>query len=101
MAWAAATTLGNIIKSHVAKRIRFLIAILPPRRAAISEDILHPTTGMHLGQAKPQVAVSLYGVKAGQAAGYVPPKKIVGQSPSAFRRQGKLDQASPWKLRAG
>jgi AraC-like DNA-binding protein len=28
-------------------------------------------------------------------------KKIVGQSPSAFRRQAKLDQTSPWKLRAG
>ena len=28
-------------------------------------------------------------------------KKIVGHSPSAFRRQAKLDQASPWKLRAG
>lgn len=28
-------------------------------------------------------------------------KKIVGQSPSAFRRQAKLDQTSPWKLRTG
>jgi transcriptional regulator GlxA family with amidase domain len=28
-------------------------------------------------------------------------KKIVGHSPSAFRRQAKLDQASPWKLRVG
>ncbi|OYU53749.1 MAG: hypothetical protein CFE27_02420 [Alphaproteobacteria bacterium PA1] len=28
-------------------------------------------------------------------------KKIVGQSPSDFRRQAKLDQASPWKMRAG
>lgn len=28
-------------------------------------------------------------------------KKIVGQSPSDFRRQAKLDQTSPWKLSAG
>ena len=28
-------------------------------------------------------------------------KKIVGHSPSAFRRQAKLDQTSSWKLRVG
>jgi AraC-like DNA-binding protein len=28
-------------------------------------------------------------------------KKITGQSPSAFRRQARLDQTSPWKLRTG
>ncbi|MCZ8208417.1 MAG: helix-turn-helix transcriptional regulator, partial [Aquidulcibacter sp.] len=28
-------------------------------------------------------------------------KKIVGQSPRDFRRQAKLDQTSPWKMRAG
>lgn len=28
-------------------------------------------------------------------------KKIVGQSPSDFRRQAKLDQVSPWKFSAG
>jgi len=28
-------------------------------------------------------------------------KKIAGQSPRDFRRQAKLDQTSPWKLRAG